>query len=310
MLSLRGLETLRAVARTGSLVSAAQQLHMTPAALTARIRKLEEAFGVSLFDRTTSGLKPNTTGLIALEGANRVDRAVRDLEQAMEFARHGEEGKLEVSVVSTAKYFAPQLIARFLDTRPRVELRLQIGNRAETIESIRSFGAEVVLAGRPPAELPIAQWPIGPHPYVLIAPPGHRLEGRRGITPAELAGERLLVREEGSGTRSLFDYLIGGIGLAKRTAGIELGSNETIKQAVMAGLGVALISAHTIAVEVADGRLVCLDMEGLPIVRQWFVLTRTDRSLSPVGAAFREFAMAEAGKFLPVLPSAAPERSG
>src|SRR5438309_107332 len=144
-----------------------------------------------------------------------------------------------------------------------------------------------------------AQALIGPHPYVIIAPPNHRLAGIAGLKRDALAGEAFLFREAGSGTRSLFDYFLGDTAIRQAQPGIELGSNETIKQAVMAGLGIALISAHTIAAEIADGRLVTLDVEGLPIVRQWFVLHRADRPLSPAARAFQDFARRRGAEFLP-----------
>ncbi len=143
--------------------------------------------------------------------------------------------------------------------------------------------------------------PIGPHPYVLIAPPEHRLAGEKGLARSDLEGEPFLFRETGSGTRSLFDDFIGETNIRRVQMGFELGSNESIKQAVMAGLGIALISAHTIAAEVADGRLVCLDVEDLPIVRHWYALNRTDRTLSPAAHAFREFAAEHGARFLPDL---------
>ena len=139
----------------------------------------------------------------------------------------------------------------------------------------------------------------------MIAAPGHRLAGAGRIARNQLAGEAFLFREQGSGTRSLFDYFIGDTEIRRVQLGMELGSNETIKQAVMAGLGIALISAHTIAAEIGDGRLVRLDVEGLPIVRHWFVLHRTDRPLSPAARAFRDFAQRSGADFLPGAADAA-----
>jgi DNA-binding transcriptional LysR family regulator len=206
---------------------------------------------------------------------------------------------LSVAVVSTAKYFAPRLIAAFVAEHPKLELRFLVGNRDETMAQLRAQEADVALAGRPPADLAVEKALIGPHPYVIIAPPGHRLAGRAPLKRETLSGEAFLFREAGSGTRSLFDYFLGDMGVRQAQPGIELGSNETIKQAVMAGLGIALISAHTIAAEIADGRLVTLDIEGLPIVRQWFVVHRADRALSPAALAFQDFARRRGAEFLP-----------
>ena len=302
-LTLQQFRTLEAIAEAGSLVAAAAQLHMTPAALTARLKGLESAVGMALFDRTSMGLRLNSAGEIAREHAAGVERAVHDFVETMNAVRTGHGGRLSVGVVSTAKYFAPKLIAAFVGFYPKLELRFLIGNRDETVASMKSRDVEIALAGRPPADLPVAKAPIGPHPYVMIAPPGHRLAGAGRIARADLAGEAFLFREAGSGTRSLFDYFIGDTEIRRVEFGMELGSNETIKQAVMAGLGIALISAHTIAAEIADGRLAALDVDGLPIVRQWFVLHRTDRPLSPAARAFRDFAQSHGGEFLPGTPA-------
>jgi DNA-binding transcriptional LysR family regulator len=298
-LTLLQLDTLEAIARAGSLVAAAAELNMTPAALTARLKGLESAVGMPLFDRTSMGLRLNRAGEVARELGLGVASAVREFEEAMKAVRTGQGGRLSVGVVSTAKYFAPRLIQAFVERHPKLELRFLIGNRDETIGSFKTGAIEIALAGRPPADLPVAKAPIGPHPYVMIAPPGHRLAGVGRIARGQLAGEAFLFREPGSGTRSLFDYFIGDTQIRRVQFGMELGSNETIKQAVMAGLGIALISAHTIAAEIADGRLVRLDVEGLPIVRQWFVLNRTDRALSPAAREFRDFAQRHGNEFLP-----------
>lgn len=300
-LTLRQLDALREIGAAGSLVAAAARMNMTPAALTARVKALEETLGVTLFDRLPSGLRPNMAGEIALASARKIDLAIREFGETMESVRTGAGGRLSVGVVSTAKYFAPRLISAFTQQFPGLDLRLLIGNRDETMTSLKNFDVEVALTGRPASDLPAAKLSIGPHPYVIIAPPTHRLVGRRHIRKGELAGEAFLFRESGSGSRSLFEYFIGDIAIHRTQIGIELGSNETIKQAVMAGLGIALISAHTIAAEIADGRLACLDISGLPIVRQWYVIHRTDRELSPTARAFRDFAVERCAHFLPRL---------
>ena len=300
-LSLKHIETVQAIAVAGSLVRAAATLNMTPAALTARVKALEDAVDLKLFDRTSTGMRLTKAGEAALEASRAVERAVRDFADAMLAISTGEGGRLSVGAVSTAKYFAPRLIAAFLATRPKVDLRFQIGNRDSTVDSLRNGEIEIALAGRPPREMAVETFALGPHPYVLIAPPEHRFAAARGLNPADLAGEAFLFREIGSGTRSLFDDFIGDTSIKPVQMRMELGSNESIKQAVMAGIGIALISAHTIAAEVADGRLVCLDVKDLPILRRWYVVNRTDRALSPAASAFRDFAVSQGSRFLPLI---------
>jgi DNA-binding transcriptional LysR family regulator len=265
------------------------------------VKALEDAVDLKLFDRTSTGMRLTKAGEAALEASRAVERAVRDFADAMLAISTGEGGRLSVGAVSTAKYFAPRLIAAFLATRPKVDLRFQIGNRDATVDSLRNGEIEIALAGRPPREMAVETFALGPHPYVLIAPPEHRFAGARGLNPADLAGEAFLFREIGSGTRSLFDDFIGDTSIKPVQMRMELGSNESIKQAVMAGIGIALISAHTIAAEVADGRLVCLDVKDLPILRRWYVVNRTDRALSPAASAFRDFAVSQGSRFLPLV---------
>src|SRR5271165_2911106 len=300
-LSFRHIETLQAIAAAGSLVQAATMLNMTPAALTARVKGLEDAVALKLFDRTSTGMRLTKAGEAALEASRGVERAMRDFADAMLAISSGEGGRLFVGATSTAKYFAPRLIAAFAGSRPKLDLRILIGNRDATVEALRSGEVEIALSGRPPRDMPVETFPVGAHPFVLIAAPEHRFAGAKGLTRTDLAGEPFQFREVGSGTRSLFDEFIGDTTIKRVQMGMELGSNETIKQAVMAGLGIALISAHTVAAEVASGRLVCLDVEDLPIVRQWYVLNRTDRALSPAARAFRDFAVGHGSTFLPLV---------
>jgi DNA-binding transcriptional LysR family regulator len=193
--SFRHIETLQAIAEAGSLVQAAAALNMTPAALTARVKGLEETVGLKLFDRAPTGMRLTPAGEAALEASRGVGRAIRDFAEAMHAIATGEGGRLSVGATSTAKYFAPRLIAGFVASRPKVDLRFLIGNRDATVESFRAGEIEVALSGRPPRDMPVETFAIGPHPYVLIAPPDHRLAGAKGLTKADLAGEAFLFRE-------------------------------------------------------------------------------------------------------------------
>jgi LysR family transcriptional regulator, low CO2-responsive transcriptional regulator len=156
--------------------------------------------------------------------------------------------------------------------------------------------------GRPPRDFAIEAETFGPHPLVLIAAPDHPMAGRRGLTRADLAEESFLVREEGSGTRSVFEEFMSGVMIRRAKLGIDSGSNETLKQAVMAGLGIALLSGHSVAAELESGRLVLLDVEGLPIRRDWYVVRRADKVLGPASDAFWDYLSQEGRRFLPTIP--------
>jgi len=215
-----------------------------------------------------------------------------------------ESGTVQVGVVSTAKYFAPRALAAFVRAHPQIELRLAVGNRADIVRGLREHDLDLAVMGRPPEGLDVVLAQIGDHPHVVVLPPGHRLAGLRGVQPAALAGETFLVREPGSGTRTLMERFFAESGIAPRI-GMEIGSNETVKQGVMAGLGVTFLSAHTIDMEVQVGRLVIADVAGLPIVRQWFVVSLRGRRLMPAAEKLCRFFAEQGRLFLPILPGAA-----
>ncbi len=298
-LTLKQLMTIRAVAQAGTIAMAAETLNVTAAALTSRIKHLEEDAQTLLFDRIGGRLRLTDAGQEVVNAATRINLVLNDLDNTLTAIRDKKAGRVTVGVVSTAKYFAPRLIAAFSKQNPRIEVSISVGNRAEIIESLRDYSIDLAMMGRPLLDFEVSSEYFGQHPQVVIAAPDHPLAARKAIDKAELSSESFIVREPGSGTRGIFDYFLGGIVVRQPRIGIEIGSNETIKQAVMAGLGLALISAHTIEAEVAAGRLVVLDVVGLPIMREWFVVHRADHILSPIGQAMWDFIVQEGKSFLP-----------
>ncbi len=300
-LTLKQLETVHAVAEAGTIVLASERLDVTPAALTSRIKLLEEAAGVTLFDRIGGRLRLTAAGEEVVTAARRVDLVLNELDNTLAAIRGLRAGRIAVGVVSTAKYFAPRLIAAFARQNPGIEVTISVGNRAEMVEQLRDYGIDVALMGRPPMDFSIESEAFGAHPQVVIAAPDHPLVSHKSIEKSELTNENFIVREEGSGTRSVFEYFFSDVVVRQPKISIEIGSNETIKQAVIAGLGIALISAHTIEAELESGRLAVLDVKGLPIMRQWFIVRRADRPFSPIGQAMWNFTRAEASQLLPKL---------
>ncbi len=215
---------------------------------------------------------------------------------------------MAIGAVSTAKYFVPAAMGAFLRRWPGIELKLSIGNRAEIMQGLRDFSLDGAITGRPPEDMDLERRLIGEHPHVIVAPADHPLARGRRLTLNSLAREPFIVREPGSGTRLLMERLFEDGGLAPKVA-MQIDSNETIKQAVMAGLGVAFISGHTVANEIAQGRLVALDVVGLPVVRQWFVVFRRDRILLPPALALLDFLANESAQFLPA-SKISPARRG
>ena len=300
-LSLKQLQAVAAVARLGTMTRAAQELNVTSAALYARIRQLEEEAGLLLFDRTPTGLKPTDAGREMLWAINSINTVLETCTDRLRTLKGAGGGRVALGVVSTAKYFAPAVIAGFLQNHAQVEVNLTVGNRTDTVEALRNYEIDFAVMGRPPRDFQIEAETFGPHPLVLVASPEDPLVGRKGLSRADIAEAAFLVREEGSGTRSVFEEFMSGIIIRRAKLGIDAGSNETLKQAVMAGLGIALLSAHTIAAEVASGRLALLDVEGLPVRRDWYVVRRADKVLGPASESFWRYLVDEGARFLPKL---------
>jgi LysR family transcriptional regulator for metE and metH len=300
-IGLKQLRALRALVETGTISAAAQQLHVTAPAVGLHLRQLEALVGMPLAERHAHGLAVTAAGRELLTAQARIDTALVECADALEALGSVDRGKVAVGVVSTAKYFAPFALAAFRRERPLIELRLSVGNRAATIEALRDFALDFAVMGRPPEDLAVEAEVIGDHPHVIIAPPDHPLAGRK-LGLGDLAGEVFLMRESGSGTRALAAKLFAEAGIAPEI-GMEIHSNETIKQAVMAGLGIAFLSAHTVAAELADRRVVRLDCEGLPAMRRWHVVKHADKRLLPAGRALWRFLADRGSAFLPAVPA-------
>jgi LysR family transcriptional regulator, low CO2-responsive transcriptional regulator len=301
--TLRQLRTFTEVIRSGSFASAAQVLHLTPPAITVQMRELEQRAGLPLFERTGSGITATEAGREVGKATQRIELALAECTDALNALRGLHGGHVAIGVVSTAKYFAPRALGAFARAYPSVEMRLEVGNRATIIAALAENTLDLALTGRPPEDLAVDRQPIGAHPHVIVARPGHPLARRKHLAPATLGNETFLVREPGSGTRGLMERFFAESKVQPRI-GMEMSSNETIKQAVMAGLGVAFLSAHTVAVELADERLIALDIVGLPIMRQWFIVQLARRRLLPAAAALRQFLIDEGHQFLPAIAAA------
>ncbi|MCO5064756.1 MAG: LysR substrate-binding domain-containing protein [Rhizobiaceae bacterium] len=308
-LSLKQLRTVQEIAVRGKINSAANSLSLTAPAVTIQLRQAEEEIGLALFDRTQDGMRPTAAGLAVIDAAQAIQERLRMLGDEIDALKGLRAGSLTLGVVSTAKYFAPRLMAAFARLHPAIDMKLAIGNRAEIIDMLKDHAVDIALMGRPARTVPVRAVAFGDHPLVIVAAPDHPLAKIRDISKARIAEERFLIREPGSGTRISLEIFFSDIPGRIDDLGVELGSNETIKQAVMAGLGVAFISAHTIALEVEFGRLVVLDVEGLPIRRQWFSVMRADRTASPAMATFHDFLMQQGVAYLPLLDKLYPAQS-
>lgn len=307
-LTLKQLKIVAAIARTGRVQAAADTIGVTAPAITLQLKQLEHIVGLPLFDRTRQAMVPTAAGRRLLETARRMDEALHDTEHDLATLRGLLNGSVSLGVVSTAKYFAPAALGAFRKLHPDIAMRLLVGNREEIVRSLAALESDLVVMGLPPEGVDTDAATIGDHPHVVIAPPDHKLARRARLPFAALADEPFLVREPGSGTRMLMDRLFGTAGINPPVS-MEMKSNETIKQAVMAGLGIAFLSGHTIAAEVETGRIAILDVAGLPARRQWQVVRNRAKRLLPASEALWNFFVREGHSFLPpVLLHARPRR--
>jgi DNA-binding transcriptional LysR family regulator len=288
--TLRQLKVFEAAARHQSFSRAADELHLTQPGVSMQVKELEDHAGLPLFDRIGRTMHVTEAGRELLARTHEILRALKDGQDALDGLLGLDRGHLNLGVTSTAKYFAPQLLASFRKQHPALEFRLAVSNREAVNEQLAGNEVDLAIMGRPPEALATVAESFAPHPFVIIAAPDHPLAGRRRIAVSRLAEETFLVREAGSGTRSAMQHFVEEHGLHIRV-GMEMTSNETIKQAVMAGMGVSFLSRHTIGLELESRKLVVLDVQGLPVMRRWFVVHLAAKRLSPTAEAFRVFAL-------------------
>jgi len=296
--TLRQMRFLSETVRTGSLAGAAARLHLTAPAVAQQLRLLERSLGLALLERGPQGQCPTEAGRLLVDTAARIEAELAVCDDALAALRSARAGRVTIGAVSTAKYFAPHVLASFQRSHPNVGVAISIGNRDEVLARLENFEIDLAIMGRPPRHLETEERVFGEHTYVIIAAPTHPLAQTKRIPFGQIAAETFLIREAGSGTRLHLDALFSSAGL-QPSVGMEIASNETIKQGVMAGLGLALISSNTIAAEVNDGRLAVLDVRGLPIKRHWLVVRIARRAVAPSTRVLWEFIVDEAADLLP-----------
>jgi DNA-binding transcriptional LysR family regulator len=287
--TIRQLQVFVAVAQHGSMSRAAEALHLTPPAVSMQVKELESQVGLPLFDREGRQVSLSTIGEYFLMHAKRVLLALKETENAMARFRRLEQGTLTIGMVSTAKYFVPHLLARFHQDHPGIDVRLHVApNREQLVALMEAGDADLSVMGRPPKELAARAEAFAAHPLVFVCPPGHPLlnQGRPPVTA--LAPYPFIAREHGSGTRSAMEQFFHEHRFQPRVA-MEMSSNETIKQAVIAGMGLSFLSLHTIGLEVRSGLIQILDVEDTPVMRMWNVVHLQSKVLSPAAEAFRYF---------------------
>ncbi|MES9904467.1 MAG: LysR family transcriptional regulator [Sedimenticola sp.] len=291
-LTLRQLKVFEAVATQLSYTAAAKELYLSQPAVSMQIRQLEDNIGLPLFEKLGKKIHLTEAGR-ELHGYGRnISHQLDEMEEVMESLKGVSRGRLEIAVASTVNYFAPKALGGFSRLYPNVKLSLEVTNRRSLVKMLEQNEKDLVLMGQPPKGIDLDAEPFMMNPLVVIAPPDHSLVGEKKVSVERLTEETFVMREEGSGTRLAMERFFDDRGF-EINQGMKMTRNEAIKQAVRSGLGLGVVSTHTIELEVEAGRLAILDVVGFPLQRKWFVVHRRGKRLSPSGQAFKGFLLGD-----------------
>ncbi|MCG6888358.1 MAG: LysR family transcriptional regulator [Gammaproteobacteria bacterium] len=297
-ITLKHLRGFESVVNCGTVSGAARELHLTPPAVSLQLRDLEAAIGIPLLERSDSGMIPTLAGQELLAASVEIRDCLARFGEVITELKGVDHGVVSVGVVSTARYFAPMVLAEFMKLHPDIKIQLQVGNREVTLQKLEDMELDFAITGIPPDHFKVKKEFISKHPQIIIAAPEHPLADQVNLSLSALKEDTFLLREPGSGTRGVTDKLLARCkNLPKH--GLEFGSNETIKQAVMAGMGIAVISAHTVAAELREKRLVSLDIKGLPINRKWYLVKHGHKRFLPSAQALWDFIAHNGRRYLP-----------
>jgi DNA-binding transcriptional LysR family regulator len=295
--TLRQLKVFEAVARLLSFSRAAEELHLTQPAVSIQVRKLEEHAGNTLFEQFGKKIYLTPAGTELLQISRAIIQQFEAAESAMTQFKGVSGGKLNVGVISAGDYFFPRLLVEFASQHRGVTLNFTVHNREGLLTHITENLTDLAIMARPPTDLDTVNQPFAPHPYVIVAAPNHPLVGKKKISMTTLMREPFVVREKGSDTWNSMEEGFGG-NLGKIHVAMEIRSTETIKQAVIAGMGISFLSAHTISQEMKTGTLRVLDVQGFPLMLNWYVVHRRSKRLPPVAQAFKDFLLSDGASLI------------
>ena len=286
--TLHQLKIFDALANHMSFTRTAEALHLTPPAVSIQVKQLSEAAGLQLVEQVGKQLYLTTAGQTVAAACRDVFDRLELLGQELANQQQIEQGSLSVSIITTAKYFVPGILAQFSVQHPGIEVALFVGNRQSVLDRLANNRDDLYVLGRPPEGLKVIAEPFAPNHLVAIAYPDHPLAKEKNIDPARLSEFAFVLREPGSGIRLACERFFAEH-KATINARMELGSNEAIKQTIMGKLGISFMAVSTVATELERGDLVKLDVQGLPIERQWFIAHPKQKVLTPAATAFQSF---------------------
>ncbi|MBR9885548.1 LysR substrate-binding domain-containing protein [Marinobacterium lacunae] len=295
--TLRQLQIFLVAAETLSFQRAAESLGLTPPAVSMQMGSLGEELGSPLFEKKGRSIELTPAGEKLVPYARRITQTLREANNAIQEMLGRERRTVKVAMVSTSRNFGPHLVAQFQARHPEAKLDIQIANRSDVIDLLESEAVDLALMGRTPRRIEVEATSFAKHPYVIIASPKHPLAEAENIDPKQLLSETFLARESGSGTRMVLEHFFEDRGLDLPPIQ-EMSGNENIKQAVMANMGLAVISQHTLQLELMTGRLKELKVQGMPDIRQWFVVRMIGKELSSAATQFQEFVTTEGPSFM------------
>lgn len=297
-LNLHQLATFQVVAKHCSFVRAAEELHFSQPAVSAQIRHLEASLGVKLFDQIGRRTHLTQAGEELYLYSQKIFSLIDETLDNMEALRSPHYGRLSVGADTTVgTYVIPGLLGKFHQIYPQVEISLEVLNRASLVDALASNRVDMAIMGKVPSDMPVEIEPFAFNELVLVAAPTHRLAALERVPIEELGREHFLLREPGSGTRAALENAFQEAGVPLQIS-MQVGNNSAIKQGVAAGLGIALISRVALDMELETGRLVILNVEGFPVVRQWRLVHVKDKHLSATAKAFKSFLIQHADRRL------------
>jgi DNA-binding transcriptional LysR family regulator len=302
-ITLRQLKVFEAVARHLNYTRAAEELFLSQPAVSMQLKQLEDNLGQPLFEKMGKKVYLTDAGKEVYRYSQAITCQLNELQTVMEEMKGLQHGRLTLTVASTANYFVPTLLGVFNERHKGVSVDIDVTNRENLLRALAANTTDFAIMGHPPDGLELAYYPFMENPLVVLAASDHPLAGQRHIPLERLAEETFIMRERGSGTRAARERFFaehGGITFNKT---MEMNSNEAIKQAVQAGLGLGVLSIHTLEVELMLKRLVVLDVEGFPIMRHWYIVHRKGKRFSAIAQAFKDFVLTESESLLNV-PSA------
>lgn len=295
--TLKQIQTFIEVAREKSVSKAAERLFVTQPAVSMQIRQLEDAFGLPLIEPLGRNIQLTGAGKEFLTHAIAAMARFKDLEAVMAEHVGMKKGRIDLAIVSTAKYFVPMLLVRFSKLLPGIEVKLSIDNRENILGMLARSEMDLVVMGRAPVTLDCEATAFASNPLAIVCAPDHPLARRKRLPFDAVKDCQFVVREQGSGTRAAMERLFGQHEITLKVA-MEMPSNETIKQAVMAGMGLSFLSLRTVRHELAAGHLALVDISGMPIVGNWYVTHLSQKKLSPAAKAFKSFLIEQGGPLI------------